>query len=84
MTEHIRRWRPLQLSPQSRLVPGSDNQYASSKRKEFDTLDFNKAVAKIAAAEWLTVDPRYGLILIDETESSLHPRAQGCSLKTVN
>jgi predicted ATPase len=38
---------------------------------------FHQGAGEIAAAELLAVDyPRYGLVLIDELETSLHPRAQ--------
>ena len=38
---------------------------------------FHSGAGEIAAAELLAVDyPKYGLILIDEIETSLHPRAQ--------
>jgi predicted ATPase len=38
---------------------------------------FHQGAGEIAAAELLAVDyPKYGLILIDEVETSLHPRAQ--------
>jgi predicted ATPase len=38
---------------------------------------FHSGAGEIAAAELLAADfPRYGLILIDEVETSLHPRAQ--------
>lgn len=38
---------------------------------------FHQGAGEIAAAELLAVDyPKYGLILIDEIETSLHPRAQ--------
>lgn len=38
---------------------------------------FHQGAGEIAAAELLAVDyPRYGIILIDEVETSLHPRAQ--------
>lgn len=38
---------------------------------------FHQGAGEIAAAELLAVDyPRYGLVLIDEIETSLHPRAQ--------
>lgn len=38
---------------------------------------FHQGAGEIAAAELLAVDyPRYGIVLIDEIETSLHPRAQ--------
>ncbi|MCP8894269.1 AAA family ATPase [Shinella daejeonensis] len=38
---------------------------------------FHQGAGEIAAAELLAVDyPKYGLVLIDEVETSLHPRAQ--------
>lgn len=38
---------------------------------------FHQGAGEIAAAELLAVDyPKYGIILIDEVETSLHPRAQ--------
>jgi predicted ATPase len=38
---------------------------------------FHQGAGEIAAAELIAADyPRYGLILIDEVETSLHPRAQ--------
>lgn len=38
---------------------------------------FHQGAGEIAAAELLAADyPRYGIILIDEVETSLHPRAQ--------
>lgn len=38
---------------------------------------FHQGAGEIAAAELLASDfPRYGLVLIDEVETSLHPRAQ--------
>lgn len=38
---------------------------------------FHQGAGEIAAAELLAADfPKYGLVLIDEVESSLHPRAQ--------
>lgn len=38
---------------------------------------FHQGAGEIAAAELLAVDyPQYGLVLIDEIETSLHPRAQ--------
>ncbi|WP_437383353.1 ATP-dependent nuclease [Inquilinus limosus] len=38
---------------------------------------FHQGAGEIAAAELLAADlPRYGLVLIDEIETSLHPRAQ--------
>lgn len=38
---------------------------------------FHQGTGEIAAAELLASDfPRYGLVLIDEVETSLHPRAQ--------
>lgn len=38
---------------------------------------FHQGAGEIAAAELLAVDyPNYGLVLIDEVETSLHPRAQ--------
>lgn len=38
---------------------------------------FHQGAGEIAAAELLAVEyPKYGLILIDEVETSLHPRAQ--------
>jgi predicted ATPase len=38
---------------------------------------FHQGAGEIAAAELLAVDyPRYGVVLIDEIETSLHPRAQ--------
>ncbi len=38
---------------------------------------FHQGAGEIAAAELLAVDyPRYGIVLIDELETSLHPRAQ--------
>jgi len=38
---------------------------------------FHQGAGEIAAAELLAVDyPKYGLVLVDEVETSLHPRAQ--------
>lgn len=38
---------------------------------------FHQGAGEIAAAELLAVDyPKYGIVLIDEIETSLHPRAQ--------
>jgi predicted ATPase len=38
---------------------------------------FHQGAGEIAAAELLAVDyPKYGIVLIDEVETSLHPRAQ--------
>jgi energy-coupling factor transporter ATP-binding protein EcfA2 len=38
---------------------------------------FHQGAGEIAAAELLAVDyPKYGMVLIDEVETSLHPRAQ--------
>ncbi len=38
---------------------------------------FHQGAGEIAAAELLAVDyPKYGMVLIDEIETSLHPRAQ--------
>jgi predicted ATP-dependent endonuclease of OLD family len=38
---------------------------------------FHQGAGEIAAAELLAVDyPKHGLVLIDEVETSLHPRAQ--------
>ncbi len=38
---------------------------------------FHQGAGEIAAAELIAVDyPKYGLVLIDEVETSLHPRAQ--------
>jgi predicted ATPase len=38
---------------------------------------FHQGAGEIAAAELLAVDyPQYGIVLIDEVETSLHPRAQ--------
>jgi len=38
---------------------------------------FHQGAGEIAAAELLAVDyPKYGIILVDEVETSLHPRAQ--------
>ena len=47
---------------------------------EFDGIrysGFHQGAGEIAAAELLAIDyPKYGMVLVDEIETSLHPRAQ--------
>lgn len=56
---------------------GEDKPIPVLKVGDIQYSGFHQGAGEIAAAELLAVDyPRYGLVLIDEVETSLHPRAQ--------
>jgi predicted ATPase len=58
-------------------LAGNDKPIPVLEMKGLRYSGFHQGAGEIAAAELLAVDyPRYGIILIDEIETSLHPRAQ--------